>query len=146
MWRQINEDDLIATLSSDEIEAFKNDFSAGSDPVGVLCRRAAAMVRDYLRTNGNIRMSDDDTLVPESLISPAMDYVAIDVLKRLAIEPTDIRKEARKDAIAYFDKIASGRLTAESYGAAPTESTGGPAIQIVRSSRSRLSAAKMEGF
>ena len=145
-WRKPTEDDIVATLSREELEAFKTDAGFTSDPVELLCRRAAALVRDYLRTNGNVRMSPNEGEIPESCISPAMDYLAFDVLKRFGVSITQERKDARAAALAYFEKIAEGRLIPESYGATEDASMGGPAVEIVTSSRHRMDAHSLEGL
>ena len=145
-WRKPTEDDIVATLSREELEAFKTDAGLTSDPVELLCRRAAALVRDYLRTNGNVRMSPNEGEIPESCISPAMDYLAFDVLKRFGVSITQERKDARAAALAYFEKIAEGRLIPESYGATEDASTGGSCAVVIQNSRTRVSAEKLEGL
>ena len=145
-WRKPPEDDIVATLSHEELDAFKADGGWSADPVELLCRRASALVRDYLRTNGNVRMSPVEGEIPEGCISPAMDYLAFDVLKRFRLTVTQERKEARAAAIAYFEKIAAGKLQPESYGASEAAATGGPAIEVVTSSRRRADARRLEGL
>ena len=148
MWRKITEDDIQATLSQLECDAFRQSYLGEKyfDAIELLSKRAAAMVRGYLSTNGNIRMSPNEYEVPEATISPAMDYIALDILKRLDIPANDDRRNARKDAITYFEKIAAGRLTVESYGSADDKSSGGPAIEVVTSSRIRTDADRLEGL
>ena len=119
MWRQLTEDDLVATLSRKEVDAYRNDFEI--DPVPTLLAETTAWVRGYIRTNGNVRMDPNESTLPESVISPAMDYVAIKILKRLNIEPKEIRKQARTDAISYFEQIASCKVNPESFGELPQD-------------------------
>lgn len=145
-WRKVNRDDIVATLSQRELDAFSGSSDFSADPVDILARRAAALVRDYLRTNGNVRMSPDEEEIPEATISPAMDYLAIDILKRLNLEPSDVRKEARRDAKDYFNRIADGRITPESYGADATSTSGGPGCEVVQTSRIRASGDRLEGL
>lgn len=145
-WRKPTEDDIIATLSREELDAYKTDAGFTSDPVELLCRRAAALVRDYLRTNGNVRMSPNEGEIPEGCISPAMDYLAFDVLKRFGVSITQERKDARAAALAYLEKIAAGKLQPESYGSAEEAPTGGPAVEIVVTSRHRMDAHSLEGL
>ena len=116
-WRKPTEDDIVATLSHEELEAYKADGGWSSDPVDLLCRRAAALVRDYLRTNGNVRMSPNEGEIPEGCLSPAMDYLAFDVLKRFGVSISQDGQAAPPAALAYFEKIAAGKLQPESYAA-----------------------------
>ena len=145
-WRKPTEADIVATLSREELEAFKTDAGLTSDPVELLCRRAAALVRDYLRTNGNVRMSPSEGDIPESCISPAMDYLAVDILKRIDINPSDARRDARREAVSYFDKIASGKLTVESYGGAADDKTGGACAVVINNARPHVTSLKLEGL
>lgn len=146
MWRKVTRDDILATISEAEVDAFATSGGFTADPIELLAERAAALVRDYLRTNGNVRMSPVEGEIPVSCISPAMDYLAIDILKRLDIEPSAVRKDARRDAKAYFDRIAEGKITPESYGAAESSISGGPGCEIVTESRLRASSGKLEGL
>lgn len=61
--------------------------------------------------------------LPEGLISPAMDYAASDVLKRLNVEMNKDRADARRAAREIFDAVASGKHKPEAYG--ETDDSGG---------------------
>ena len=146
-WRTVDENDLAATLSQGEIDAFRQDASLdGSDPVARLLTRTVAMVRGYIATNGKVRRMGPSGTLPESLISPAMDYAAADVLKRINVPLNDDRRKARERAEDLFKDVAAGKYTPESDDADDTASTDGPAIEVVCTVRDRVSAAKLEGL
>ena len=146
-WRTVDENDLAATLSQGEIDAFRQDASLdGSDPVARLLTRTVAMVRGYIATNGKVRRMGPSGTLPESLISPAMDYAAADVLKRINVTLNDDRRKARERAEDLFKDVAAGKYTPESDDADDTASTDGPAIEVVCTVRDRVSAAKLEGL
>ena len=146
-WRTVDENDLAATLSQGEIDAFRQDASLdGSDPVARLLSRTVAMVRGYIATNGKVRRMGRSGTLPESLISPAMDYAAADVLKRINVPLNDDRRKARERAEDLFKDVAAGKHTPESDDADDTASTDGPAIEVVCTVRDRVSAAKLEGL
>ena len=146
-WRTVDEADLAATLSQGEIDAFRRDASPdGSDPVARLLSRTVAMVRGYIATNGKVRRMGLSGTLPESLISPAMDYAAADVLKRLAVPLNDDRRKARERAEDLFKDVAAGKYTPESDDADDTAATDGPAIEVVCTVRDRVSADKLEGL
>ena len=146
-WRTVDENDLAATLSQGEIDAFRQDASLdGSDPVARLLKRTAQMVRGYIATNGKVRRMGPSGTLPESLISPAMDYAAADVLKRINVPLNDDRRKARERAEDLFKDVAAGKYTPESDDADDTTSTDGPAIEVVCTVRDRVSAAKLEGL
>lgn len=145
-WRAPTEDDVIATISVAELNAYKQSANWEQDPVDILCKRAASMVRDALRTNGNVRLSPNEYEIPEGCISPAMDYVCFDVVKRNGGAATKERKEARKDAQEFFDKIARGEYTPISWNGGETDTTGGASAVVVKASRHRMTPEKMEGL
>ena len=146
MWRKPTEDDILATISQAEVDAYSKSSSWTSDPIEMLLNRAAAYVRGYLATNGNIRLSPNEHEIPEATISPAMDYLAVDILKRINRSVNDARRDARRDAIAYFDKIATGKLMVENFGTSDAKSTGGACAVVITNSRDRVNASKLEGL
>ena len=146
-WRAVDETDLAATLSQDEIDAYRASGPVdGSDLVSRLLARTVAMVRGYIATNGKVARIGPSGTLPESLISPAMDYAVADVLKRQSIEMTEDRRKARERAEDLFERVAKGDYTPESDGADDASATDGPAIEVVTTVRDRVTAAKLEGL
>ena len=146
-WRNVDECDLGATISQAEIDAYRKDMPIDwSDPVERLLVRTVALVRGHIATNGKVSMGPRGTL-PESLISSAMDYAAVDVLKRLDISVNEDRRRARMRAEELFERVSKGDFTPESYAEEDIASpTGGPAITVITTARARVSAAKLEGL
>jgi hypothetical protein len=125
-WRKPDIDDIYATLTKDEVEIYRTSANWTEDPIKRLLTRSVGVARGYLKANGRVRMSPDAVSLPESCISPAMDYLAFDILKRLGVKISDDRRDARRQAIAFFEKIASGEMSVEDYG----ESEDKPRISI----------------
>ncbi len=146
MWREPTEDDIIASISQAELDSYKRSANWEADPVDILCQRAAAYARDHIRSNPRIILSPNAHEIPESCISPAMDYLAVDVCKRIGQAATEERKEARKEAIDFFKRIAEGKLIVESYGAEENQSATGAAAEIIKESRSKMTPEKLEGL
>lgn len=144
MWRKPTEDDIVATLSRNEVDAYRKDFEI--EAVERLLSDTVAYVRTYISSNGNVRMDPDETTLPASCISPAMDYAAFKLLKRRNVKVNADRETAYNDALTYFRDIAAGKVNPESYGSATTDTTGGPAVEIVTSSRIRTDATRLEGL
>ena len=144
MWRKPTENDMVATLSRKEVDAYKNDFEI--EAVEQLLSDTTAYVRSYIRSNGNVRMDPDESTIPASCISTAMDYAAYKLLKRHNLKVNESRENAYNDALTYFRDIAAGKNNPESFGSAPTDTSGGPAIEIVTSSRPRTDADRLEGL
>lgn len=122
-WRTPTEADLVATISQKEIDAFKRSYPMyAEDPVLLLITRTAELVRGYLRTGG-VAMSPLSATIPEGLISPAMDYAAFDLLKRIAVPISKERADAKRDAVTLFNSVAKGEHKPEAYG--ETDDSGG---------------------
>jgi phage gp36-like protein len=125
-WRVPDIDDIYATLTKDEVEIYRTSANWTEDPIKRLLTRSVGVARGYLKANGRVKMSPNAEALPESCISPAMDYLAFDILKRLGVKISDDRRDARRQAIAFFEKIASGEMSVEDYG----ESEDKPRISI----------------
>ena len=115
-WRAPTTADLIATLSKAEVDAFDQSAATGATTTASadLVARTAAFVRGFVRRNHRVRLGPAGT-IPEGLISPAMDYAAFDVLKRLPVEVGAARVKAREEALLLFEDIAANKVTPESY-------------------------------
>ena len=126
-WRKPTSRDLVAKLNQREATAFKQhpDFASMADPASDILEQTAEMVRGYCRTNKQVRMSPEAGSIPEGLMSPAMDYAAYDVLKRINVNINDSRKAAWEKAIELFEKVARGEYIPESWteGETPEDDT-----------------------
>lgn len=115
MWRKPTIDDLAATISQTEIDAFSQGSSWGSEPIETLLMRSAEFVRSFLRRNTSVKMCPTEGTLPEGLISPCMDYAAFDILKRHDVAVGEDRRNARRDALELFEKVAQNAITPESF-------------------------------
>ncbi len=114
-WRTVDENDLAASVSQGEIDAYRRDGALdGSDPVARLLESTVALVRNYCSMNGAVRMGPLGT-IPCGLVIPAMDYAMAKVLNRLGVPLTEDRRSALRRAEEIFDNIAKGVVTPESY-------------------------------
>ena len=131
-WRTLKKADLAATLSQKEIDAYQQSAAPSggrADPVADLLGRTAEMVRGYCRANRSLRVSPVPGTIPESLVSPAMDYAAFDVLKRMPTPISEPRQKARDAAVALFERVADGDFTpedAEDAGETPASAVASP--------------------
>lgn len=118
MWRKVHEADLNASLSLDEIDAFRKSALDG-DPVEMQIRQVCAYVRGCIRSSGTkVRMHPDEGYLPESLISPAMDFLRWQVLTREDLKVNESRTKAYDDARDLFEKVRRGEFVVESEGPA----------------------------
>lgn len=116
MWRDLTETDLAGTLSEKEIAAYRQSAAGaeGGDPIAALLTRTARLVRSYIRAGGRVSLPSDDASIPEAMVSPACDYAAFDVLKRMPVAVGEDRRRAREQAISLFERLAEGRVVPES--------------------------------
>ena len=114
-WRKPTEDDLFATLSRSEVDAFREDGPFASDPVEQVLARTVELVRGKCATSAAVRLCPDAGTIPCSLMAAAMDFAAYDVLTRLNLQVNEDRRRKREWAQEQFDAVASGRLAVESW-------------------------------
>lgn len=114
MWRKVTESDLNAALSQNEIDAFRNSADFEHDPVESQIRHVCAYVRGIIRSGGKCRLAADEQSLPESLVSPAMDYLRYQILTRMNVNVNDSRTRAYDSARTIFDEIRNGHYIPES--------------------------------
>ena len=120
--------------------------TVGGDPIGDILRRVAVFVRGYIQSAPRaVRLPADETMLPDALIAPAMDYAAIDVLKKLPLTVTDERKKAREDAIKLFERVADGRYVIKEEDA-PPDSQSPVSVQMASRSPRRVTAWNVGGL
>lgn len=129
-WREITKEDLTATLNEKEVERFGSDFSLDDAPLTQQLKNITATVRGYIRSGRKCRMSPNEAEVPEFLISPAMDYAAFNILKRLRLPVNESRSRAYDRAANLFEKVASGDIVPEDYDENVSDVE--PAAQLAR--------------
>ena len=123
-WRAITEDDLTASLSAAEIDAYRKSSQFG-DPVEAQLRSVAAYVRGVVRSSpARVRLAANPLALPESLIVPAMDYLRFGVLARCNIVVNESRTLAYNKACELLS--SSTRCAGASSSRSPTARTRTP--------------------
>lgn len=143
MWRAPTEADLTISISETELAAYRT-AATQTEELAAMLTRGANLVRGYIRGNTEIKMGPEGT-IPEALIAPLMDYLAVDVIKRPGIESSDDRKTARKEAIQLFKDVASKAYQVESYGQAD-DTSGKGSSTLVQSSQLRFTPEDTKGL
>jgi len=146
MWRKPTEQDLQISISQVEVESYKdaatNDTAV--DTVEAILSRTAALVRGYCRANPRIRLGPAGT-IPQGLLAAAMDYAAVDVVKRTPSGVSDERRRARETALQMFRDVAEGKIQVESFGEAD-DASGGSAVEVAAYSPQRFTPKELEGL
>lgn len=113
MWRALTEGDLAAYLSRTEVDAYRRSADYTADAVASILAATGSLVRAHVRSGG-VRVSPASApAIPEALVPPAVDYAAFDLLKRFRIPVTEDRREARRQAIDLFARVAARKLAVE---------------------------------
>ena len=121
MWRKVHEADLISSLSLKEVDAYRKSAEFENDPVESQIRNVCAYVRGCIRTGGKLRedqMAREEDWLPESLVSPAMDYLRFKVLTRMNVVVNESRTKAYEEANALFNELKRGEYAPEPDGTA----------------------------
>lgn len=121
MWRKISRDDFTATLSEKEIRVFGQNENYDEQTIDQQLANTVSAVRGFIRSGRKCRMPDDETLLPDMLISPAMDWAAFNLLKRYNRNPNEARTKAYERAQALFEKVAAGQIVPEDFGEIPSD-------------------------
>lgn len=114
-WRKVLESDLNSSLSQSEIEAYRRSADFEHDPVESQIRQICAYVRGCIRSGGaKVRIAREEDWLPESLISPAMDYMRYQILTRMNQPVNESRTKAYENALALFNELRKGEFVPES--------------------------------
>lgn len=115
MWRKVLESDLNASLSQSEIDAYRRSADFEHDPVESQIRQICSYVRGCIRSGGaKVRMAREEDWLPESLISPAMNYMRYQILTRMNQPVNESRTKAYENALALFNELRRGEFVPES--------------------------------
>lgn len=120
-WRPVTREDFAATLSEKEIRVFGANDDASDAAVEQQVANTVAAVRGYVRSGRKCRMPDEQGLLPDMLVAPAMDIAAYNLIKRFNREPSDARAKAYDHALSLMEKVATGVIVPEDYGETPSE-------------------------
>ena len=119
-WRTPTEQDFLATLEEREAEVFARNLEADRAPMTQQMALAVSHVRGCVRSGRKCRMPADESLLPDMLVGPAMDYAAFNLLSRLRRDVNASRTKKYDRACALFDKVAQGVVVPEDYGEDPS--------------------------
>lgn len=145
-WKVPTIADLTAKFSRKEADAYSASADFGGEPVARILEMTADLFRDAIRTNGRVRLSPAPHSIPAGCMSIAMDFALYDALTRLDRQVNEDRRRKRRFAEEYLDRIAKGDVTPESYGDDDTETTGGPAAQLVGAAPNRVTPHGLMGY
>lgn len=114
-WRVPTTEDLIASASAREVEAFQRSASwNGAEPAAELVKQAAGVLRGYMR-RGGVRMSPVEGAIPGDLMGPVMDYAVYALCRRMSVPVSKEREAAWRAALEMFRAIGERKMEPEPY-------------------------------
>lgn len=117
MWRKVFEADLISRLSLKEVDTFRRSDDGEHDPVARNIADEVAYVRGVIRSApSGVKLSADESMLPESLIGPAMDHLRFNILTRQGLVVNESRTKAYDQANLVFEQVRKGEFVPESDG------------------------------
>ncbi len=120
-WKQPTLDDFFATLDEEEAALFARNENDDHAPIDRQIEMTVSHVRGFIRSGRKCRMPSDESLLPDMLITPAMDYAAFNLLKRLRRNVNESRTKAYDRACSLFEKIGTGSIVPEDFGEDPAQ-------------------------
>jgi hypothetical protein len=119
-WRAITEDDIYSAINAAEATALRAALQrpGQEDPLDTLIQQVTGYARDAIRSCSRNRLHPTATYLPEGVIPQAVDIILYRIGLRLsrALPIDESRREAKRSAESYFDKVASCSRQVESYG------------------------------
>ena len=130
-WVRITQQDLISSLSKDEVDAFRTSADFESDPVEKQIAAVVAKVRSNIRASRTATLDPDPMTLPPSVVSDAMDYLRYEILTRMNVVVNESRTKAYERAVETFKEVANGTFKVEpGVDPVPAGSVAVPSISV----------------
>lgn len=127
MWIQPTEADVLTVLSEAELSTYRATATASgqADPVAPTLAQVVDLVRGYVGANGPNTLGAAGT-IPQKLLAPALDLVAVRLPQRVGVPPKEVRKDAADRAVRLLEQVAAGTFSIEEPDEATRETTAAP--------------------
>jgi len=127
MWIIPTEADLLTSLSETELATYRAAAVASgqADPVAPTLAQVVDLVRGYVGAYRPNVLGAAGT-IPQKLLAPTVDLVAVRLPQRVGVMPKDVRKAAADAAIRLLEQVAAGDFNIEEPDVASTETTSAP--------------------
>jgi hypothetical protein len=130
-WITPAESDLLTTISETELATYRAAALAGgqADPVAPTLAQVVDLVRGYVGAYRPNTLGAAGT-IPQKLLAPAIDLVAVRLPQRVGVPPKDVRKAAADAAVRLLEQVAAGDFNIEEPDEGSTEITSAPRPSI----------------
>lgn len=135
-WIVPAESDVLTVLSETELATYRAAATASgqADPVAPTLAQVVDLVRGYVGAYKPNTLGLPGT-IPQKLLAPALDLVAVRLPQRVGVAPKDVRKSAVDQAVRLLEQVASGDFNIEEPDSATLEVTSAPRPSITANSR-----------
>lgn len=146
MWITPTEADLLTVLSGPELDAYRNAAKAAgqADPVAPTIAQVTALVRGYVGAFSRNRLGASGT-IPEKLLAPALDLLALRLPQRVRINPNEARKTNAMAALKLLEQVASGHFDIEEPSTTDDESSATAPKPTISARAPQYRASQQEG-
>jgi hypothetical protein len=126
------ESDVLTTLSETELATYRAAALASgqADPLAPTLAQVVDLVRGYVGAYKPNTLGLPGTL-PQKLLAPALDLVAVRLPQRVGVPPKDVRQMAAGRAVRLLEQVAAGTFNIEEPVTATSETTSAPSPSIV---------------
>jgi hypothetical protein len=136
-WIVPAESDVLTVLSGTELATYRAAATASgqADPVAPTLAQVVDLVRGYVGAYKPNTLGLPGT-IPQKLLAPALDLVAVRLPQRVGVAPKDVRKSAADQAVRLLEQVSAGDFNIEEPASATLEVTSAPRPSIAANSRS----------
>jgi hypothetical protein len=137
---------VLTALSETELATYRAAALASgqADPLAPTLAQVVDLVRGYVGAYRPNTLGPDGT-IPQKLLAPAIDLVAVRLPQRVGVPPKDVRKSAADQAVRLLERVAAGEFNIEEPATATEETTSAPRPTIC-AHRPRFNFHEEEGI
>lgn len=145
-WREITQADIEGVLSAPELAAYQAAAVADDqDPMADAVSKVVQQCRGYIADHPSNQLAEGETL-PERAILPALHIIRVEILTRLDMEVSDDRRDARREAIRFFERVADGRVSIEAPEGAVEAGGSAPRVESLNTRTRIATREKLSGL
>lgn len=146
MWREITEDDILGVLNSAEQAAYQSAvIGSGQDPQQDAVTAVVNLCRGYIADNPSNQLAEGVTL-PDRVILSALHIIRVEIMTRLDLEVSEDRRNSKRDAIRFFERVADGKVSIEQPVGATEASGSSPSMETLNSRERIADRSKLSGL
>ena len=131
-WIVPGESDVLTVLSETELATYRAAATASgqADPLAPTLAQVVDLVRGYAGAYRPNTLGLPGT-IPQKLLAPALDLVAVRLPQRVGVAPKDVRQMAASRAVRLLEQVAAGIFNIEEPDTATSETTSAPRPSVV---------------